>query len=188
MLSEAERTTFGQIADALIPAAHAMPAFSQSGADPVYLDRVLTMRPELLAPLQKGLAAAASSPDADAPVDLFVSWYATQQRGGVHSPEVCLPGGGWEIAALEKIEATDMPVPDFQLNRAIIQQGTQRMLVYYWFEQQGKRTASGLTAKMQLLAGKITNGRNDSGLVRLITMIDTEAAAEGRTSSPRSPA
>lgn len=66
MLSEAERTTFGQIADALIPAAHGMPAFSQSGADPVYLDRVLTMRPELLAPLQKGLAAAASSPDADA--------------------------------------------------------------------------------------------------------------------------
>jgi len=65
MLSDAERATFSRIADALIPAAHGMPAFSQSDADPVCLDRVLTMRPELLQPLQKALVSAADSADAD---------------------------------------------------------------------------------------------------------------------------
>jgi EpsI family protein len=69
------------------------------------------------------------------------------------------------------------------VNRAVIQQGFDRMLVYYWFEQQGDRTASGLVAKMQLMVGKITNGRNDSAIVRLITPIDPGepvAVAEGR--------
>lgn len=66
MLSQDERAAFNRIADALIPDAHGMPAFSASGADPVYLDRVLTMRPELLAPLREALVAAASASDADA--------------------------------------------------------------------------------------------------------------------------
>jgi exosortase D (VPLPA-CTERM-specific) len=107
-----------------------------------------------------------------APVDLFIAWYADQNTGGVHSPEVCLPGGGWEIADLQQIAAPAAADAPFTLNRAIIQKGTSRMLVYYWFEQQGQRTASGLTAKMQLLLGKVANGRNDSAIVRLITWID----------------
>ena len=90
----------------------------------------------------------------------------------MHSPEVCLPGGGWEIAALERRRATEVSATSFTYNRAVIQKGTQRMLAYYWFEQQGVRTASGFTAKLLLLKGKLTNGRNDSGMVRLLTEID----------------
>jgi exosortase D (VPLPA-CTERM-specific) len=122
-----------------------------------------------------------------APVDLFVAWYKDQLTGGTHDPQVCLPGGGWEIADLKQIEAGDPAGGRFSLNRAIIQKGVDRMLVYYWFEQQGQRTASGFTAKMQLMLGKVTNGRNDSAIVRLITVIDPQegpqngiAAAEAR--------
>ncbi len=106
-------------------------------------------------------------------VDLFMAWYADQNQGGVHSPEVCLPGGGWEIAQLEQIDAPVAGDQAFTLNKAIIQQGQTRMLVYYWFEQQGQRTASGFWAKLQLLKGKIINGRNDSALIRLITPIES---------------
>ncbi|HMO06035.1 MAG TPA: EpsI family protein, partial [Paracoccaceae bacterium] len=113
-----------------------------------------------------------------APVDLFLAWYRDDLQGGVHSPEVCLPGGGWEIAELRRIEAQHPVEGAFSLNRAVIQKGTERMLVYYWFEQQGRRTASGLTAKLQLLAGKLTNGRSDSALVRLIVPIGAGGAAE----------
>lgn len=118
-------------------------------------------------------------------VDLFMAWYADQQDGGVHSPEVCLPGGGWEIAGLEKMDAPVAPNQAFTLNRAIIQKGVDRMLVYFWFEQQGQRTASGFNAKLQLTLGKIRNGRNDSAIVRLITPLDStdensEAEAEAR--------
>ncbi|MGB7240793.1 MAG: VPLPA-CTERM-specific exosortase XrtD [Sulfitobacter sp.] len=112
-----------------------------------------------------------SRAEAAAPVDLFLAWYRDQSNGGVHSPEDCLPGAGWEISKLERIRAPDDIGAGgaFPLNRAIVQKGVDRMLVYYWYEQQGTRTASILAAKISLMQGKILNGRNDSALVRLIT-------------------
>ncbi len=128
-------------------------------------------------------SATLTHPERADQVELFIAWYANQNKGGVHSPEVCLPGAGWEIAALGQVDAPFASDTPFTLNRAIIQKDASRMLVYYWFEQQGQRTASTLTAKMQLLQGKITNGRNDSAIVRLITPIDGPSgmpAAEAR--------
>ena len=128
------------------------------------------------------------NPQAAAPVELFMVWYKDQMTGGVHSPEVCLPGGGWEIAQLDQLDKTDSfgGGERFTLNRAVIQQGMQRQVVYYWFEQQGSRTASGLEAKIQLMVGKVRNGRNDSAMIRLITPIlpdETLAQAEARLQS-----
>jgi exosortase D (VPLPA-CTERM-specific) len=118
-----------------------------------------------------------------AQVDLFMAWYKDQMTGGTHDPEVCLPGGGWEIADLSRIEASHPIDGPFSVNRAVIQQGLDRMLVYYWFEQQGARTASGLVSKMQLMVGKVTNRRNDSAIIRLITPLtpgEPVEAAEAR--------
>ena len=131
-------------------------------------------------------SVALSRPGAEASVDLLMVWYADQMTGGVHSPEVCLPGGGWEIADLQPVELAGAPAGDtaagtpFTANRAIIQNGTERMLVYYWFEQQGRRTASEFEAKLQLMTGKLANGRNDSALIRLITPIGVEDGAMAR--------
>lgn len=66
MLNDDQRSTFNRIADILIPQAQGMPAFSTSGADPVYLDRVLTLRSELLDPLNNALSVAQNADDADA--------------------------------------------------------------------------------------------------------------------------
>ncbi|WP_417516612.1 hypothetical protein [Minwuia sp.] len=65
MLTDAERKTFNRIADELIPAHQPMPAFSRSGADPVHVDRVLTLRPEVLTDLRHALKLAENS-DAEA--------------------------------------------------------------------------------------------------------------------------
>ena len=113
-------------------------------------------------------------------VELFIAWYRDQSTGGVHSPEVCLPGAGWEIAKLEQIEVAANGRPDapFSLNRAIIQKGVSRMLVYYWYEQQGERTASMYAAKMHLMMGKLRDGRDDSAIVRLITPIGEDESAQ----------
>ena len=119
------------------------------------------------------LSATMGKSAQESTVELFIAWYENQADGGVHSPEVCLPGGGWEIAKLEQIES---PVKSsagevFTLNRAIIQQGVNRMLVYFWYEQRGTRTSSMYKAKLQLMLGKFLDGRNDSAIVRLITPI-----------------
>lgn len=127
-----------------------------------------------------------SKPGAAAPVEFFSAWYADQTGGNsIHSPEVCLPGGGWEIAWLERSDLTaklgwDTP---FMVNRAIIQKGSSRMMVYYWLDQRGRKVAWDIAAKYWLLVDSVREGRTDGALVRLTTPIqpdETDADADGR--------
>ena len=124
-------------------------------------------------------------PDHAAPVSLFMAWYADQTQGGVHSPEVCLPGGGWEIAWLERSDITERIGADrpFNLNRAIIQKGETRMMVFYWFQQRERRIAWDMAAKFWLMMDGITTGRTDGALIRLTTPMregEKPEAAEAR--------
>ena len=70
----------------------------------------------------------------------------------------------------------------FTLNRAVIQKGLERQLVYYWFEGRGRRVTNDFAAKFHTVADSMTRGRTDGGLVRLITPIGEggEAAADAR--------
>ncbi len=117
-------------------------------------------------------------------VDLFMAWYKDQMTGGTHSPTICLPSAGWEIAGLQSVPApAGVEGAPFTMNRTVIQKGMDRMLVYYWYDQQGVRTASSYYAKLLMTLSKVEDGRSDGAIVRLITPIgpgETEAAAEAR--------
>ena len=149
------------------------------------------------APLTAGVEAALGADDyhsvqlskagADAPVGLFMAWYEDQSNGGTHSPEVCLPGAGWEIAWIERVDlGAELGIGKaYNVNRAIIQKGEQRMMAYYWFEQHGRHIAWDYAAKFWLLWDGVTIGRTDGAMVRLLTPIgrgESEAAAEARLS------
>ncbi len=117
------------------------------------------------------------------PVDVFLSWYRDDTDGGVHSPDVCIPASGWEISAIEAVEVSPGPgASSITLNRAVIQKGVSRQLVYFWFEQRGRRLTTEIAVKMHLLWDRVTAGRTDGGMVRLITPIveSDEAAADMR--------
>ncbi|MEI4488230.1 VPLPA-CTERM-specific exosortase XrtD [Frigidibacter sp. MR17.14] len=119
-------------------------------------------------------------------VNMLVSFYNRQTEGqGIHSPEVCLPSGGWEIFSLAKqrVDLPQTPYGSFEVNRAVIQKGLSRQLVYYWFEQRGQRMTNDFSAKLAVVKDSLTKGRTDGALVRFITPIgdgETEAAAEAR--------
>jgi exosortase D (VPLPA-CTERM-specific) len=118
-------------------------------------------------------------------VGLFMAWYEDQSAGGVHSPEICLPGSGWEIAWLERTDiASEMGTETpFNINRAIIQHGETRMMVYYWFQQGERRIAWDFAAKFYLMVDGIRTGSTDGALVRLTTLIpegESDADAEER--------
>ena len=129
-----------------------------------------------------------SMPGSRATVGLFMAFYDDQTKGGTHSPEVCLPGAGWEIAWLERVDIApevgfDAP---YNVNRAVIQKGEARMMAYYWFEQHGRHVAWDFAAKLWLLWDGLTIGRTDGALVRIITPIardETDAEAEARLKS-----
>ncbi|MCQ0969704.1 VPLPA-CTERM-specific exosortase XrtD [Paracoccus sp. TK19116] len=169
-----------------------MPERSALTLFPTRLDEWRSDGPKFLDPeIAKALAAddyiSADfvSPQYNAPVEFFSAFYRDQTQGGVHSPEICLPSAGWEIARLERVDIApevgfNQP---FMLNRAVIQKGEQRMLAYYWFEQHGRRTAWDFAAKLWLLWDGLTIGRTDGALVRIITPIErgeSDADAEAR--------
>ncbi|MEL7348323.1 MAG: exosortase C-terminal domain/associated protein EpsI, partial [Pseudomonadota bacterium] len=100
----------------------------------------------------------------------------------------CLPAGGWEIAELTRpdLASSIQMVGTLPVNRAIIEKGNAQMLVYYWFEQYGGRTARDFEAKVNLLVDSFLLGRSDGALVRLTTPImenETMAEADARLQS-----
>lgn len=132
------------------------------------------------------LNAFYQSPDTGDYVSFFVAWYAKQTDGqGIHSPEVCLPTGGWEVFSLEEVplDLSAAGYGRFNANRAVIQKGLSKQIVYYWFEGRGKRVANDFRAKLSVLSDSLTVGRTDGALVRYVTPIgadETEAEAETR--------
>jgi exosortase D (VPLPA-CTERM-specific) len=113
-------------------------------------------------------------------VGFFSAWYQDQSAGGIHSPEICLPGAGWEIAWLERINIADQLAyeGEFNINRAIIQKGESRMMVYYWFEQKGRKVAWDFAAKLYLVVDGVSTGRKDGAIVRLTTVIGVDETDE----------
>ncbi|WP_424930053.1 VPLPA-CTERM-specific exosortase XrtD [Amaricoccus tamworthensis] len=126
------------------------------------------------------------SPAAAAPVDFFVAYYHKETDGSyIHSPAACLPAGGWEVFRIDPTRV-DLPGTDFgglTLNRAIIQKGLSKQLVYFWFEGRGRSTANDMVTKFHTVSDSLLRGRRDISVVRLITPIgeeETEAQADER--------
>lgn len=121
-----------------------------------------------------------------APVNLWVAYYDQQVRNAaLHTPKQCLPGGGWEFASHNTVtapvtNAADVP---FRINRALITNGQQQMLVYYWLEARGHQFASPQLFKFSNVKASLLDRRSDGALVRLVTPVgagESPAEAEAR--------
>lgn len=116
-------------------------------------------------------------------VNLYVAYYASQRKGeSPHSPIVCIPGGGWQITNLERETYVNLG-EERPLNRVIIEKGSAKELVYYWFDERGRKIANEYWAKIYLLTDAIVKNRTDGALVRLTTPIlpdETERDADQR--------
>jgi len=123
------------------------------------------------------LMALFSRPSDLAPVGLWVAYYDNQTKGvAVHSPQACLPGGGWRIKELTEHEIQGVG-PDggpLRVNRAEIALGEDRQLVYYWFAQRGRNLTSEYLVKWYIFQDGLTMNRTDGALVRVTTPIAGE--------------
>ena len=109
-------------------------------------------------------------------VNLYVAYYGSQRAGSsAHSPQSCLPGGGWKIEEFETQQLNEPGLPEgFAANRVIITKGDSRQLVYYWFKQRGRYLTSNYAAKWYLFLDSIADSRTDGALVRLMTFVDPD--------------
>jgi exosortase D (VPLPA-CTERM-specific) len=107
------------------------------------------------------------------PVNVYVAYYGSQRKGSSpHSPQVCIPGGGWQITNLQRSSYSN-PAAGINLpyNRAVIEKGSDKQIVYYWFSQRGRNIANEYVSKWYLLADAVLKNRTDGALVRLTTPV-----------------
>ena len=125
------------------------------------------------------------APDGTA-VGLYIGFWESQRRGdAVHSPLNCLPGVGWQ--PLSKRLVTIAPADDspntspVEVNRYVIQKGSERRLVLYWYQGHGRVVANEYAGKFFLVADAIRMHRTDTSIVRIITPVSgSDPAAELR--------
>jgi EpsI family protein len=101
---------------------------------------------------------------------LFVAWFQTQREGArqPHSPKVCLPAGGWTPRVVDQI-TVGIPAGAITVNRYIVNKGTQRAVVLYWYQTPRRVIAGEWAAKFWLAADALRDKRTDTALVRVIT-------------------
>ena len=109
---------------------------------------------------------------------LYVGYYDSQTQGRtIHSPKNCLPGAGWEpvSSGTAVIATVDGPVT---VNRYVIQNGTSRAIVLYWYQGRGRVAASEYAVKWDLLRDAALRGRTEEALVRVAVPVDGKEDGE----------
>jgi exosortase D (VPLPA-CTERM-specific) len=108
------------------------------------------------------------------PVNLYTAYYRSQRKGqSAHSPQSCLPGGGWEISSFTRMDlpASSGMVRSLHVNRALIQKDNQKQIVLYWFKQRDRILSNEYLVKLFLFWDGLSRGRTDGALVRIASLI-----------------
>lgn len=108
-------------------------------------------------------------------VNLYVLYYEKQDSTSnqiIHSPEICIPGGGWEINSHVIETITTYPYGELKVNKLIITKGKERNLVYYWFYQENRTMFNPFIARLELISMTFFERKANGGMIRLITPIE----------------
>lgn len=122
-------------------------------------------------------------------INLYSAYYASQSKGeSIHSPRTCMPGGGWEMKSLTQktLDTVLYHGKPLRVNRAVIQMGENKQLVYYWFQERGRNMTNEYLVKWYIFWDALTKNRTDGALVRLVTPVpldESMSTADDRLAS-----
>jgi EpsI family protein len=121
--------------------------------------------------------------DAQQAAHLYVGFYASQKHGEmVHSPKNCLPGNGWYIAQRDTTTIDIAPYRPFEVNSFIVENGMERQLVLYWYQQAGERIITNeYLGRAWLVLDALTKDRSDAALIRVSVPIEADATSAAKT-------
>jgi EpsI family protein len=114
---------------------------------------------------------------------LYVGFYPSQRHGEmIHSPKNCLPGNGWYIARRDTTVVDAAPHAPFTVNRFVVENGNERQLVVYWYQQSGGRIVTNeYLGRVHLVLDSLTRNRSDAALIRVSVPIDDDPEVAART-------
>jgi exosortase D (VPLPA-CTERM-specific) len=115
------------------------------------------------------------------PLNFYIAYYASQRAGiHAHSPQLCIPGGGWSIIRQSIVTLPLMSGGSVSVNRVVIEKRSVRQIVYYWFEERGRHIAEEDALKYYALRDALVDNRTDGALIRIVAPIQAgdEATAD----------
>jgi len=112
-------------------------------------------------------------------LSLFIAFFKTQSTGvAPHSPKVCLPGSGWtpseSTISSVPVQGFDEPV---HVNRYLIERGSNKNVVLYWYQTHNRTVASEYMAKIYTVLDSVRYRRDDTSLVRVIAPVNGQDIA-----------
>ena len=112
-------------------------------------------------------------------IHMYVGYYASQQHGEtIHSPKNCLPGNGWYIAERETAIVNVAPYHPFEVNSYTVENGIDRQVVLYWYQQAGGRLITNeYLGRVHLVVDALTKKRSDAAFIRISVPFDNEQPA-----------
>jgi len=111
--------------------------------------------------------------------NLYVGYYASQKDGATfHSPLNCLPGSGWTLTEPAKRMISTPQGFSFQANQYVIQNGSQRVAMIYWYQGRGRTVASEYWGKIYTVIDSVRLRRSDAAMIRVtVPIVGVDAAS-----------
>ena len=110
--------------------------------------------------------------------NFYVGYYASQRTGATyHSPQNCLPGSGWVMTDPGKITISPAGQAPFEANRYIVQNGSNKQLLVYWYQGRGRKTASEYWSKIYTVIDSVKMRRSDAAMVRVMVPVGASEAS-----------
>jgi len=111
--------------------------------------------------------------------NLYVGYYASQKDGATfHSPLNCLPGSGWTLTEPAKRMISTPQGFSFQANQYVIQNGSQRVAMIYWYQGRGRTVASEYWGKIYTVIDSVRLRRSDAAMIRVtVPIVSVDAAS-----------
>jgi exosortase D (VPLPA-CTERM-specific) len=105
-------------------------------------------------------------------LNFFIAYYASQRDGiHPHSPQLCIPGGGWTILSQSTIALPLTIGGSIDANRVVIEKHGVKQIVYYWFEERGRHIVREDSLRYYALRDALVDNRTDGALIRIVAPI-----------------
>ena len=113
-------------------------------------------------------------------LNFYVSYFSSVgTTGAYHSPQNCLPGGGWKIASVKGLPINVKNTGEqAKINSLIVQNGAAKQITLYWFQNRGRIIANEYWEKIYLVLDSLCKRRRDGSFVRIMAPATQETLPE----------
>ena len=107
------------------------------------------------------------------PVNFYAAFYeSVGTGGGYHSPQNCIPGGGWGIDVVKTVEIVPKGAQEpVKITGMIIRNRNEYQVVMYWYQNRGRIIHSEYWEKIYQVLDAVVLGRRDGTFVRLLAPV-----------------